>query len=109
MNPFSKKSDPELEAFTVFDSKAGIYREPIFAINRHDIMRGYESTIRKYPDDVLVTNAEDFSLFKIGEYSKKTGQFVATHHEHIANLIDLRSAFMRSQTPTSGPTGIVST
>ena len=89
-----KQSKPELEYFTIHDSKTGAYKEPMLAINRHDMLRQIDNLFRDPNQKLnqLLTNAEDFSLFKIGEYCKSTGTITSTKHEHIANLIDLRTS-----------------
>lgn len=89
---------PELEYFTLHDSKVGVYREPMLAINRHDILRQL-TDLFKDPEQQkaqIVANAEDFALFKCGEFSKVTGKMTGTPLEHIANLHDIRSAVARS-------------
>jgi len=87
------------EFFTIFDSKTGIYREPRLSINKHDIMREIENLFKDpaHTKAQLVVNAEDFSIFKVGDYDSKTGEIRPTAApEHIANLHDIRSAIARS-------------
>lgn len=89
---------PDYEYFVFFDSKVGRYGEPALAINRHDLLRQIDGMMRdpQQKKNQLVANAEDFSLFKIGEYSKKTGVITPCNPEHIANLHDIRSAAWRT-------------
>lgn len=93
---FGKKDheQPDFEYFTIFDSKVAAYRPPMLAINRHDMLRQLDGLFRDPNEqrNQLVTNAEDFSLFKIGSFSKKTGTIVGCNPEHIANLHDIRAA-----------------
>lgn len=95
----NNQQQPDFEYFTIFDSKVGIYREPMLAVNRHDMLRQVDGLFRdpQQKTNQLLTNAEDFSLFKVGEYSKKTGVITPCQHEHIANLHDIRAAVQRSQ------------
>jgi len=95
----NNKEKPDLEYFTIFDSKVGTYREPMLAINRHDILRNLQGLFQDPAQqrNQLVTNAEDFSLFKVGEYSKKSGTITPCAHEHIANLHDIRAVIQRSE------------
>lgn len=99
---------PDFEYFTIYDNKVGIYREPMLAINRHDILRQFDSLFRdpKQQTNQLLTNAEDFSLFKVGEYSKKSGTIIGTAHEHIANLHEIRSAVQRNELRDVQPVGM---
>lgn len=102
----------DLEMFTVFDSKVGIYKEPVLAHNRHDIIRQIQNMFLdpKQNNNQLVTNSEDFQLFKIGEFSRQTGEIVSCHHEHIANFHDLKTAVMQStNTEHLHPVGIGTT
>lgn len=97
---FGKKDKPQAESeyFVIYDSKVGAYRNPMLATNRFDIIRQTESFFRdpKMELQDLCTNPEDFSIFKIGEYSKTTGVIVPTQHEHIANLHEIKSSVLRS-------------
>lgn len=96
------KQDPDFEIFVIHDSKVGGYRQPIFAINKFDMLRHFENTFREVAQskeqNQYFTNAEDFALFKIGEYSKKTGTIQSHLMEHVANLHDIKSVVMRSIT-----------
>lgn len=85
------------EYFTIYDSKVGVYREPILALNKHDILRQLDTLFRE-PDQKaqLFTNAEDFQLFQVGSYDTLTGQITPEQPIHIANLHELKSAVMRS-------------
>jgi len=109
----SKKNEeaPDSEYFTIYDTKVGTYREPILAINRHDMLRSLTTmyTDPKAHRDQYVLNAEDFQLFKIGEFSKKTGELTGCKPEHIANLHDIKAAVARSQPHSPPALGIAST
>lgn len=104
MNPFAKKQEADLEVFTIFDSKVGNYRLPMTAINKFDIIRQCESLFedQQQVTNQLVTNAEDFAIFKIGEYDRKTGRLNESNHEHICDLKDLKVAVMRKKTQDPG-------
>ena len=82
--------DPDTLFITIFDTKAGNFRQPIQVENKYDAIRSYETLVRKNPDDQLVTNAEDFQLFMIGSYSKKTGTI----------LYEIKSAVLRRDQPS---------
>lgn len=83
----------DLEFFTIFDSKANAYGEPVFAKNK-DVLLREVLTMFNRPErekNPHYNNAEDFSIFKIGSYDKKTGLIEVQNLEHIANLHDLRA------------------
>lgn len=99
---FGKKTEetPDLEMFTIYDTKVGNYRDPIFAINRFDMLRGIESFFRNpvNANDQMSTNSEDFQVFKIGSYIRKTGTVSGHHPEHIANLHEIRAITLQRET-----------
>lgn len=106
---FGKKENPDLEYFIIQDTKVGVpFREPVLAINRFDILRQIESLFSKPGEETnpLVQNSEDFQLFKIGEYNKRTGVITPCHHEHIANLFELKTA---AQHRAAKPVGMTPT
>lgn len=92
---------PDFEYFSIYDSKVGIYREPMLAINRHDILRQIDALFRdpQQQQNQLLQNAEDFALYKVGEFSKRTGVITSCPHEHVANLHEIRTAVMQRATP----------
>lgn len=94
MNPFKQdKKNPDMEIYTIFDSKSNSYREPTHAKNQFVLTRELENLFKnpQHKDNLLVINAEDFSLFKIGEYDLKTGQITSINPQHIINLHELRA------------------
>lgn len=109
-NKKNEKTDlPDLEYFTIFDTKTSSYREPILAINRHDLLRAIQNDFSdpaKAAKNQHYQNAEDFQIFKVGEYDKKSGTITGVHHEHIANMHDIKAVALRSQ---KGPEALLST
>lgn len=88
-----KETKSDLEIFTVHDSKAGFYGQPIFARNHLELIRDFTNDF-KNPDAVkskLFLNAEDFTLFKIGTYDRDQGLITPLSPQHIINFIDLRT------------------
>lgn len=80
--------------FAIFDSKANAYgQQPTFAMNKDVLLREILQLFRDpaQAKNQLLTNAEDFSIFRIGAYDRKTGQISPKNHEHVANLHDLRA------------------
>lgn len=89
------KQQSDLEFFTVFDSKAGIYAEPFPAPNKEVLIRDFANAFRKEDAPKVnryYINAEDFSVFKIGSFDQKTGVLAPQNLEHVINLHDLRAA-----------------
>jgi len=93
---FQKKPNPDLEYFTIYDTKSSSYREPMLAINQHVMLRQISNLLADpaQSKNELLTNAEDFQLFRVGTYDRKTGQITGTGHEHIANFHELKSAVL---------------
>lgn len=89
----NKEEKPDLEAFAIYDSKVESYGDPKFAINQHDFIRGVLNMFKDPANaqNQFYLNAEDFSLFKIGSYYRKTGTFVPQNPAHCANLHELRA------------------
>lgn len=109
------EQQPDIELFTIYDTKTKTYGQPTQAVNKHDIVRQITNMFKEpeqQQKNVLFINAEDFSLFRIGSYSKSTGMLQADALEHVANLHDLRSLVeIRTAQPSARPSsvGIAST
>lgn len=93
-----KNNNADFEYFTIYDTKVGVYKQPMLAINKHDILRQTEALFRdpQQTQNQLLTNAEDFQLFKIGEYTSRTGTITPCEPEHVANLHEIRTLVQRS-------------
>lgn len=96
---FGKNEQPaDAKFFIIYDAKIGGYRKnPIMADDAVDAIRSYESIVRNNPDDQLVSNAEDFQLFSIGQYSRKSGEIQSWKPVHIANLHEIKAAVLNKQ------------
>lgn len=90
-NPSEK---PEFEMFNIFDTKVGIYNDPMQAVNHHDMLRQLHSMMSdpQQAENKFVKNSEDFQLFRIGFYSRRSGTLESIAPEHIANLHEIRHA-----------------
>lgn len=85
--------DVSYEVFTIFDSKAKAYEDPMFAPNHQVLIREIVN-IFKGPNafkNKFFMNAEDFSMFRIGTYSKRTGLVTPQNLEHVVNIHDLKA------------------
>lgn len=102
---FGRKSDQQadLEAFTIYDSKSKSYGDPVFEKNKDVLMRGILNMFNdpQQKQNMYLKNAEDYSIFRIGTYSKVTGQLTASNLEHVANMHDIRALSRASEGPES--------
>lgn len=93
---FSKKekSNTEYDFFTVYDSKSKSYSEPFPAKNSEVVLRDFANAFRN-PEapqkNRYYMNAEDFSIFKCGEFESTTGKMIGCNLEHVMNLHDIRA------------------
>ncbi|WNK14270.1 MAG: nonstructural protein [Microvirus sp.] len=110
---FGRKSENQVDqhVFAIYDSKAQTYNQPIFALNSLIIARELEAmfTDPNETKNFLVTNSEDYTLFKIGEYDRKTAKFIPCAPEAIFSMHEIKASVqariaMQRQT---GPTQLV--
>lgn len=89
------KHQEDLTLFTVFDSKSRSYREPVYTENQETLIRDFLIAFKKpsaAENNQYFQAAEDFSIFKIGTYDKKTGKMVLENPMvHVVNMHDLRA------------------
>lgn len=88
------EQEPDLEFFTVYDSKAKAYNEPFPAKNKDVVLRDFVNAFKKKEaatENRYYMNAEDFSIFKVAQFDYKTGSLKTFNLEHVANLNDLRA------------------
>lgn len=91
----NKSTSADLEFFTVFDSKSQSYSEPFPAQNREVVIRDFANAFKKEDAPKVnryFMNAEDFAVFKCGQFDLKSGTLVGQSLEHVINLHDLRAA-----------------
>ena len=86
------KHQADLEIFTIFDTKTGSYEVPNLAVNHLDLQRQIINMFKdpSQRNNKFLVNAEDFQIFRIGSYDRKTGCIQTQQLEHICNLHDLR-------------------
>lgn len=87
------KEDSALQIYTVYDSKGKIYDLPALALNKNSLLRDVINMLKdpRQLRNKYLTNAEDYSIFNIGSFSKTTGEITAQKPEHVANMHDLRA------------------
>lgn len=92
---FAKKNDEkhDFEVYTIFDSKTKTYEAPHFEVNAEVLKRNLLNMFNdpSQAKNKYLVNAEDYSLFRVGTYSKATGLLSSTGLEHVANFNDLRA------------------
>lgn len=100
MNPFQKNQNPDLQAFVLHDTKTNSYNAPMFALNKFDMIRQLENLMRdpNQTQNQYLLNAEDYQLFHVADYYKKTAELNGKKPEHIANLHEIRAAVQQKQT-----------
>lgn len=106
---FGKKSNANetkstLHIFTIYDSKAQAYGDPLMDVNHFALTRAIANTFRSQPDNKYLVNAEDYQVFKIGEYSNHTGIINAHPPEHVLNLHELKATMQPGQSSGIVPT-----
>lgn len=86
------KHQADLMIFTIFDNKTGSYEIPFFAVNHLDLQRQIINMFRDpgQKNNKFLVNAEDFQIFRLGSYDRKTGVILSGEMEHVCNLHDLR-------------------
>lgn len=103
---FGKKNEklPDLELFTIYDSKSQTYSNPAMSLNKNVLIRELINMFRdpSQAKNQYLTNAEDYSVFRIAQFDKLSGQISPCNLEHVANLHDLRAI----ATPENNQTGI---
>lgn len=88
-----QEQEPDLEFFTIYDSKAQVYERPWFAKNKNVLIREVINMFKdpQQAQNRFLTNAEDYSLYKIAQFDNTTGQVKSQNLEHVANMHDLRA------------------
>lgn len=83
----------DLKVFSIYDSKAKVFMQPMFMINEgaawrsfHHVVNNGDSDVSKYP--------EDFSLYMIGEYNDGTGALTAHAPEVMVNGLQVKDELM---------------
>lgn len=89
----NKKQDVDLIAFCIYDSK-GTYGVPQFAPSPLSLIREYEA---QWPQMVsngsmLASHSEDYTIFKVGEFDRKTGKLTPVTPESVIGFHEIRSS-----------------
>lgn len=79
----------KLEAFSVFDSKAGAFGQPFFAFNPAIAQRMVAVSVRD-GESFLSKFPQDYSLYHIGSFDDSTGELAGHPPVAVCNLVSLR-------------------
>lgn len=60
--------------FTVYDSKAEAYLQPLFVKSKGEAIRSFSDEVNR-EDSLLFKHVEDFTLFQLGSWDDQTAQF----------------------------------
>lgn len=80
-----------LKIFSVYDSKAAAYLQPIFCVNAAVAIRSFEHAVNSEGHDFSRFSA-DYTLFELGSFDPQLGQFELHQMPH--NL-GTASSFLR--------------
>lgn len=79
----------KLNAYSVYDVKALVYRVPFFAVNHAVAIRTLEQAVND-PGTLLHQHPADFKLYCVGIYDDATGAMVAmSPHEYVRDAVSL--------------------
>lgn len=90
----NKDQDPDYELFTVHDIKSRTYGIPFPEKNSQVVLRDFLNAFndsQAFEKNKYFRNAEDYSVFKVGNYDQRTGEITPIQREHVANLIDIKA------------------
>lgn len=87
------KSHFDYGLYAFYDTKAQAYRLPMPEKDASIIIRQVEKLFfdPTQNGNDLVTHAEDFALFKLGDYYSMSGHIEPCTPEHVVNLVELRA------------------
>lgn len=98
------KQEADMQLFTVYDKTGKTYGDIVYAKNKDVLLREVLNMFRRYDhqqQNPHYLNAEDFTIFKIGDYQKSTGQITLCDHERIAYMHELKALVEPAQPPAS--------
>ena len=78
-----------LVAFSIFDSKAGVYGRPFFFQSAGVAMRVFGDMVND-ANEPVARHPEDYTLFQLATWDEDSGKFTDDgHHKSLANGIEL--------------------
>lgn len=96
-----KKSDRQVDQvmYAIYDQVAECYSDLSYASNDQDLCRQLVNMFRdpRQSQNRYLLNAEDFTVYRVGNYNYQSGTVQAEDHKRVCNLVELRSAAERLQ------------
>lgn len=96
----------EIMAFSLYDSKAGVFQTPMFYITKATAIRAFgdlandrQTTVFRHP--------EDFSLFYIGVFDDSTGVYKSVPHENLGTAASYKNVIVNGNQKGIQEVGIV--
>lgn len=78
--------------YEIYDSKAGRYQKPVMDINNATVLRSLQQVVNDANHD-FHKFAEDFTLFLIGTWNDKSGEYVMNENKtNLGGLWELKRA-----------------
>lgn len=63
-----------MKLFAVYDSKAGLYNNPVYFRSVPEAVRSFSSAAKDPQSGDLMQHPADFTFFHIGEFDQETGR-----------------------------------
>lgn len=88
MKNTEKDKSPIVNLYTVYDLKAGTYYPPFTSQNDDTASRSFGQMV-KNPDTAFAQNAEDYRLFRIGDFDPSDCQIdLLVPLQHVCDALD---------------------
>lgn len=79
-----------LEIYAIKDTKVGEFQNPFYQRSKGEAIRSVTAAVNDLrPDNHYAKFANDYELWKLGEFDAKTGQ-ISSNIEHVVNCCDLK-------------------
>jgi len=79
-----------LNAYSIYDVKAGIFSQPYFSVNNAAAVRAF-AQVANDPGNQIAVNPEDYVLYKVGTFNDQTGDLNQEHTiERLANGFEVK-------------------
>lgn len=79
----------KIKIYSIKDNKVGAFKTPFYSNNDMVAVRSLKNAVNDKSAGELFLNAEDFSLYSLGEFDEITGE-ITGQVQFVANAIDLK-------------------
>jgi len=79
----------KMKAFTIYDSKAAVFRTPFFTSTVGEALRPLTDAANK-EDHEFCKHPEDYTLFEIGEYDEDHATLTPIEPQSVVKIIELK-------------------